>query len=109
MNRFPKIEASHANIGLDGARIGQWMTDVAVSDTAESLVAVRFRAVSKAYGHVVVLRDLSFDVTRGQKLAIIGPSGSGKTTLLRLLMTLDDFVKLRWMIAQAKERLDDIK
>ena len=27
----------------------------------------------------------------------------------RLLMTLDDFVKLRWMIFQAKERLDEIK
>jgi hypothetical protein len=27
----------------------------------------------------------------------------------RLLMTLDDFTKLRWMIAQAKERLDEIK
>ena len=27
----------------------------------------------------------------------------------RLLMTLDDFVKLRWMIAQAKDRLDEIK
>ena len=27
----------------------------------------------------------------------------------RLLLTLDDFVKLRWMIAQAKDRLDEIK
>src|SRR5882762_4638949 len=27
----------------------------------------------------------------------------------RLLMTLDDFVKLRWMIVQAKEKLDDLK
>ena len=27
----------------------------------------------------------------------------------RLLMTLDDFVRLRWMIAQAKERLDEVK
>jgi hypothetical protein len=27
----------------------------------------------------------------------------------RLLLTLDDFVKLRWMIAQARERLDEIK
>jgi hypothetical protein len=27
----------------------------------------------------------------------------------RLLMTLDDFVKLRWMISQAKERLDEVK
>ena len=27
----------------------------------------------------------------------------------RLLMTLDDFTRLRWMIAQAKDRLDEIK
>lgn len=51
--------------------------------------AVRFRGVSKAYGPVVVLKDVDLEVPHGQKLALIGPSGSGKTTLLRLLMTLD--------------------
>jgi polar amino acid transport system ATP-binding protein len=51
--------------------------------------AVRFTKISKAYGPVVVLRDLDLEVPTGQKVAIIGPSGSGKTTLLRLLMTLD--------------------
>ena len=50
---------------------------------------VRFRDVRKAFGDLVVLDDLTFDVRTGEKLVIIGPSGSGKTTILRVLMTLE--------------------
>jgi polar amino acid transport system ATP-binding protein len=50
---------------------------------------VSFRDVVKSYGAHVVLDKLSFDIPRGQRLAIIGPSGSGKTTVLRCLMTLE--------------------
>jgi len=50
---------------------------------------VRFRAVRKAFGDLVVLDGLDFDVSRTEKLVIIGPSGSGKTTILRVLMTLE--------------------
>ncbi len=46
-------------------------------------------AVSKRFGGVTVLNQLSFSVTRGEKLALIGPSGSGKSTILRILMTLE--------------------
>jgi polar amino acid transport system ATP-binding protein len=49
---------------------------------------VRFEKVRKAFGELVVLRDLDFEVAEGEKIAIIGPSGSGKTTILRVLMTL---------------------
>lgn len=61
-----------------------------VSDpSAPAAPMVRFRGVRKAFGDLVVLNELDFDVATGEKLVIIGPSGSGKTTILRVLMTLE--------------------
>lgn len=51
---------------------------------------VQFKAVRKSYGAYPVLADLNFEVSPGEKLALIGPSGSGKTTILRILMTLEE-------------------
>jgi len=42
--------------------------------------------ISKSYDNLEVLKDISFKVNKGDKIAIIGPNGVGKTTLLEILM-----------------------
>jgi len=50
---------------------------------------LRLRSVTKSFGDRVLFRDLSLDVTRGDRLGVIGPSGAGKTTLLRIILGQD--------------------
>ncbi len=58
-----------------------------IQDAARSgkLVA-ELKGVTFAYGDLVVIRDLSTTILRGDRVGIIGPNGSGKTTLIRLLL-----------------------
>lgn len=46
--------------------------------------------LKKSFGDNVVLKDISFDVDKGEVLSIIGPSGSGKSTILRCATGLED-------------------
>lgn len=50
--------------------------------------AVSTRNISKNYGDVEALRDLSLEFPKGQLTSLLGPSGCGKTTLLKIIAGL---------------------
>ncbi|MGN0941551.1 MAG: amino acid ABC transporter ATP-binding protein [Selenomonadaceae bacterium] len=54
-----------------------------------SRLMLRVSDIRKNFGDLEVLKGISFDVMRGEVLAIIGPSGSGKSTTLRCLNCLE--------------------
>ena len=53
------------------------------------MAMLEVKNLSKSFGRLNVLKDISFEVEKGQVVAIIGPSGSGKSTLLRCINQLE--------------------
>ena len=58
--------------------------------TKPDMPMIRVSGVYKRFGDLRVLDGMSFEVARGEVLAIIGPSGSGKSTMLRCLNFLEE-------------------
>ena len=50
---------------------------------------IEFRRVTKRYGDVVAVDDVSFRIAAGTLVTLLGPSGCGKTTILRMLAGLE--------------------
>jgi multiple sugar transport system ATP-binding protein len=50
---------------------------------------VEYEGITKRYGSVEVMRDLSLRIERGEFAVLLGPSGCGKTTLLRMTAGLE--------------------
>ena len=50
--------------------------------------AVRTEGLTKRYGDVDALSDLSLEIPRGEIVGYLGPNGAGKTTTIRLLLGL---------------------
>jgi ABC-2 type transport system ATP-binding protein len=50
--------------------------------------AVEVASLSKRYGTVQAVKDVSFCIERGEVFAFLGPNGAGKTTTVRMLCTL---------------------
>jgi branched-chain amino acid transport system ATP-binding protein len=49
------------------------------------MIALSVRSLSKAFGGVHALRDVSFDIAPGEFLAMIGPNGAGKSTCFNMI------------------------
>lgn len=51
--------------------------------------SIHLRGVTKQYGDVVAVRDVSFEIAAGTLVTLLGPSGCGKTTILRMIAGLE--------------------
>lgn len=60
-------------------------TEAPPSDAADADIVMDVRNISKRFGGLKAVNDVSFTVRRGMILGIIGPNGAGKTTLFNLL------------------------
>lgn len=58
---------------------------VAYVCSVTSSSAIEVLSLTKSYGSLVAVRELSFSVARGEILGLVGPNGAGKTTTLRAL------------------------
>ncbi len=76
--------------------------------TTRNAIAVEIVGVNKWFGAFHVLRDVSLQVMRGERIVICGPSGGGKSTLLRCINRIEDWQQGR-VIVDGTELTEDLK
>lgn len=57
-------------------------------ENIQEQIKVKVRNMTKKFGDLLVLNDISFDVKKGEFLCVVGPTGCGKTTFLNCLTNL---------------------
>ncbi len=69
-----------------GHRGAEGLANMVASEAAESgKLVLEARNISKSFGDLVVVKDFSTRIQRGDRIGLVGPNGAGKTTLLKML------------------------
>ena len=65
------------------------VTDGRTTRSGGSRPVIEVRHLTKRYGAILAVDDLSFTVAAGQVIGFLGPNGSGKSTTMRMIVGLD--------------------
>ncbi|ENN6812557.1 maltose/maltodextrin ABC transporter ATP-binding protein MalK [Vibrio fluvialis] len=71
------------------------------------MASVTLKNVCKAYGDVLISKNVDLDIKEGEFVVFVGPSGCGKSTLLRCIAGLEDITSGDLFIGE--ERMNDIE
>ena len=85
------LRSSHRDLCIEPAVPGRSGPDNSTDMGSKRMDVplLRVSNLQKNYGDIQVLKDISFDLKKGETLSLIGPSGSGKSTCLRCLNFLE--------------------
>jgi ATP-binding cassette subfamily F protein uup len=83
--RVRRLEALRAERTARRERLGNVRLALEAGERSGKRVA-ELKDVTKRFGDRTIVRDLTLNVMRGDRLALIGPNGAGKTTLLKLIL-----------------------
>ena len=82
---LPEARPSSIRLGQTAGPGAQGASVSSVRPPAEGQVALRTKGLSKDFGGVQALKDISFSIAAGQRVALIGPNGAGKSTLFNII------------------------
>ena len=70
-----------------------------MSDAVGVARALELRGLTRRFGDVVALEDVSFSVEAGEMVGFVGPNGAGKTTAMRIALGVleADAGEVRWL------------
>lgn len=78
---------SESSIGESSKKQGKKKTNTGASSISSG---VRLENVTKSFKGATVLKDVSWEVKKGEKVGLVGVNGAGKTTQLRIIAGLDE-------------------
>src|SRR3974390_2124593 len=83
------MQALPRPFSVDPAPIAQMVGITPEQDGRASRVSIELRKVTKQFGDIAAVNNVSFSVKEGELMALLGPSGGGKTTVLRMIAGLE--------------------
>jgi sulfate transport system ATP-binding protein len=83
------MQALPRPFSVEPAPIAQMVGITPEQDGRASRVSIELRKVTKQFGDIAAVNNVSFSVKEGELMALLGPSGGGKTTVLRMIAGLE--------------------